>query len=83
MGDLIVLDEFPLDSVAAADGKEISDGWANVYAGIAIGVRLWLVAFENVLPIVCSEWSAVFPLGVADFFIVVDSDPATFTDRSP
>ena len=83
IGDLVVLDEFPFNAVAAADGKEISHGWANVDTGIAIGVRFWLVAFENVLPVVCIEWATVFPLGVADFFIVVDGDPATFADRRP
>ena len=80
VGDLMVLDKFPRNAVAAADAEEVSHRWTDVDARVAVGIGFGSFAFENVFPVVGAEWAAIFPLGVADLAAVVDGYPATFAD---
>src|SRR5260370_1120789 len=52
----------------------------NIQSGAVIGIRLGLLIPENVLEMVCSEWTAILPLCVTNPVPFANSDPMILTD---
>ena len=67
---------------AVSDLKKIPHGRGNIDAGALVHRVFWEFLSEDILPVVSDPWTAILPLGVADFGGLggVDLNPPTLAD---
>jgi len=73
------VNETPMHFGLGGHAEVVTYGRGNVQtSGLVLRVFGTLIA-KHIRPVVGGEWTAVFPLGVTDFFAVDDLKPAAFT----
>ena len=60
----------------------IAHSGRNIEAGAFVEIRLRPFVPEDILPVVCSEWSGIFPLRICGSIAFADRDPSAFASRN-
>src|ERR1700731_2630277 len=72
------IDKFPVAGVDVAQAQVVAYCRRHIKPGALVQIRSRAFVAKNILPVISGEWSAVFPLGVANAVIMADRDPTTF-----
>src|ERR1700757_3478553 len=79
--DFAKFDKPPITVVDISKPKIISDCGRDIKAGAAVQVRPRTLIAKDVLPMICAEGAAIFPLSIAGSVTVVNLDPPAFKNR--
>ena len=68
----------PVGHVRLFQPEIVSHGRGDIEASALIQIGFWPFVAKYVLPMVRSEWSCVFPLGISDSIAFADCYPSIF-----
>ena len=72
------IDKLPVAGIDVAKAEVVAYRRRHIKPGGLVQIRSRAFVAKNILPVIGGEWSAVFPLSVANAVIMADRDPMTF-----